>query len=170
MSDSQSNKILATVEAKDFIGRESETETLLRRADGEANSGGLLLLSAPAAGATELLKQVYDRLFSAQSRAIPFYFAVRKADKTAKNCAVRFLHAFIAQTVAFRHQEPKIFDASPDIGELAELAAPDDAHWIDRLTTAARRQTASELDTDFAFVKNCLSAPLRAAAHGANFS
>ncbi len=159
---------MATVEAKDFIGRTRETEMLLRRADGEAESGGLLLLSAPHAGATELLKQIYDRLFSGQSQVIPFYFAVRKSDKTAKNCAVRFLHAFIAQTIAFRHQEPKIFDAAPDIRELNELASPDDAHWIDRLTNAARLQPSSELDTDSAFVKNCLSAPLRAAAHDAN--
>ncbi len=168
MSDSPSNKILATVEAKDFIGRTRETEMLLRCANGEAKSLGLLLLSAPAAGATELLKQIYDQLFSGQSQMIPFYFAVRKSDKTAKSCAVRFLHTFIAQTVAFRHQEPKIFDAAPDIAELAELAAPDDAHWIERLTIAARRQPSSELNTDLAFVKSCLSAPLRAAAHGAN--
>ena len=167
MSDSPQNEILATVEAKDFIGRTRETEMLLRRADGEAKAAGLLLLSAPATGATELLKQIYDRLFSEQSQLIPFYFAVRKSDKTAKNCAVRFLHAFIAQTVAFRHREPKIFDHAPDIRELNEFIAPDDAQWVDRLTNAARRQLSSELDTDLAFVKNCLSAPLRAAAHGA---
>ena len=158
-------KILATVSASDYISRTSEMETLLRHARGETKSRGLLLLSAPATGASELLKQIYDRLFSVQSAAIPFYFAVKESDKTVKNCAARFLQTFIAQTVAFRHQNKKIFDVSPDISELAELAVPDDKLWIDRLIAVS--QSESRLNDERAFIKSCLSAPLRAAAYGA---
>jgi len=159
-------RILATVSANDFIGRTRETETLLRHANGETKSRGLLLLSAPGAGASELLKQIGDRLFSGQSAMIPFYFAIRESDKTATNCAARFLQTFIAQTVAFRRQDRAIIDISPDIFELAELARPKDGNWINRLV--AVYQTESRLNDDRAFLRSCLSAPLRAAADGAN--
>jgi len=166
MSDSHSKKILASINAEDFVGRARETETLQRHARGETKSPGLLLLSAPAVGASEILRQTYDRIFREQNGAIPFYFAVKESDATAKNCAVRFLKTFIAQTVAFRHRDARIFDASPDVCELAELATPDDAHWINRLVAAC--QNESRLNDDRAFVRSCLSAPLRAAAYGAN--
>ena len=165
MSNSQSNKILATINAEDFIGRACELDTLRRHARGETKSPGLLILSAPAAGASEILKQTYDRLFREQNETIPFYFAASESDVTAKDFAARFLQTFIAQIVAFRHQEPKIFDASPDLRELVKFAAADDAYWIERLVAS---QNESALNDDRAFVRSCLSAPLRAAAHGAN--
>ena len=166
MSNSQSNKILATVSAQDFIGRTAETEVLLRHAKGESKSDALLLLSAPALGSSELLKQTYDQLFHAHGATIPFYFSVKESDETVKNVALRFLQTFIAQVVAFRLRDPKIYDASPDIYELAELAAPEDNYWIDRLIALCRNESAS--NNDRAFVRSCLSAPLRAAAYGAN--
>lgn len=159
-------KILATVAAKDFIGRERQTETLLRHANGEGKSRGLLVLSAPATGASELLKQTYDRIFSGQSDLIPFYFAVKDSDKTAKNCAVRFLHTFITQITAFRQKDAKIIDVSPDACEIGELAAPEDKSWIDRLITAC--QIENKINDERTFVRNSLSAPLRACAAGAN--
>jgi len=174
MSDSQSNKILAEVSAENFIGRTRETETLLRHAKGESKSRGLVLLSAPAGGASELLKQCYDQIFHAHGETIPFYFSVKKSGATAHDVAVRFMQTFIAQVVAFRHREPKIYDASPDISELAELAAPDDNFWINRLVAVCQNKkesnnfTNNNLNNDREFIRNCLSAPLRAAAYGAN--
>jgi len=128
-------------------------------------SPALLVLSAPAVGASELLKQTYDRHFHEQSETIPIYFAVKDSDRTAKNCAVRFLQTFITQTVAFRHRDPSIIDVAPDVCELGELATAD-SHWIDRLIKTC--QTESRLTNDRAFVRYCLSAPLRAIAAGAN--
>jgi len=165
MSDVQSNKILAAVSAEDFIGRTRETDTLQRHAMGETKSRGLLLLSAPGVGASEILKQTYDRLFREQNDVVPFYFAVQGSDVTAKNCAMRFLQTFIAQIVAFRRQDASIFDASPELAELAELAG-DDGQWIDRLVAACRNESA--LNDDRAFVRSCLSIPFRAAAHSTN--
>jgi len=165
MSDSQTNKILATVNAEDFVGRTHELDALQRHARGETESRGLLLLSAPAAGASELLKQTYDRLFREQSETIPFYFTVKDSDATARNFAARFLQSFVAQSIAFRYREPKIFDVSPDLRELAKLAADADAYWIDRLIACQNEGAPTD---DRAFVRSCLSAPLRAAAHGAN--
>ena len=159
-------KVLATIKAEDFIGRTGETESLLRHASGENSSGGLLLLSAPAVGASEVLGQVYDRLFYEQGDTIPFYFSLNDTDKSAGQFALRFLQTFLQQTVAFRRQDAKILDASPDVCEIAELAVPADGYWIDRTVTTCR--TESKLNDKRSFIRSCLSAPLRAAAHGAN--
>ena len=142
-------------------------QMLACHAKGRSKSGALLLSSAPAAGSTELLKQFYDQIFYAHDETIPFYFSLKESDRTAKSAAARFLQTFIVQIVAFRHREPKIFDAAPDLCELAELAAPEDAHWINRLITLCRAENQST--DDRAFVSRCLSAPLRAAAYGATF-
>ncbi len=161
----QREKILANLSIDDFIGRSRETDALLRRAKGENKVNGLLVLSAPCAGVSELLRQTYDQLFYEQGELIPFYFALRKSDKTARQSAVRFLQSFLQQTVAFRRQDSKILDAACDVCELSELALPSDGYWIDRLIETC--QTESKLNNELAFVKNCLSAPLRALSNGA---
>ncbi|MCY7346691.1 MAG: ATP-binding protein [Pyrinomonadaceae bacterium] len=163
--DSNYKKILATDAPADFVGRTPELDALRRHAGGANQARGLLFLSAPAVGASEILKQTYDRLFHEKGDVVPFYFAVQESDKTAKNCAARFLNAFIAQIIAFR-QDAQILDVALDLGEVAEHAAPEDAEWIERLVAAC--QSENRLDNDRAFVRNCLSAPLRAAAEGAN--
>lgn len=165
MDDLQPAKILSAVSAEDFIGRTQELEALLRRAKGESAARGILLLAAPGVGASELLRQTYDRLFHRQNETIPFYFALRKSDKTAKNAARRFLQTFLQQTVAFRRQDSRILDAAPEVSELAEIAIPGDGYWIDRL--AAVSEDENTLNDDRAFARSCLSAPLRAAAHDA---
>ena len=158
-------KILSAVAPESFIGRTGEFDTLLRHAKGEGEARGLLLLSAPALGASELLRQTYDQLFYEQGDAIPFYFSVKKSDKTAKSAALRFLQTFLQQTVAFRRQDAKILDSSPDVCEISQLAIPSDGYWIDRLVETCR--TESRLNDDRAFIRNCLSAPLRANGRGA---
>ncbi len=161
----QREKILANLSNDGFVGRSRELETLLRHAKGDGNLPGLLLLSAPCTGVSELLRQTYDRLFYEQGEIIPFYFALRKSDQSAKKAATRFLQSFLQQTVAFRRQDSKILDASCDVCELAELALPSDGYWIDRLIETC--QTESKLNDELAFIKNCLSAPLRALTKGA---
>lgn len=161
----QRKKILSSVQPGNLIGRSRELDMLLRHAKGESTSRGRLLLSAPFAGASELLRQVYDQLFFEQSGAIPFYFALRKSDGTANKAALRFLQAFLLQVVAYRRRDTKILDSSPDISELAEIAVPADGYWIDRLIETSH--DTSGLNDERAFIKEALSAPLRAAAHGA---
>jgi serine/threonine-protein kinase RsbW len=164
MSDLRREKILSNLETEEFVGRSRELDALLRHAKGEGKTNALLLSSAPGFGASELLRQAYDQLFYEQGEVIPFYFALRKSDKTARATATRFLHSFLQQVVAFRRQERKILDAAGDVCELAEIAPPGDGYWIDRLIETC--QIESRLNNDSAFVKTCLSAPLRALANG----
>lgn len=160
-----SEKVLTTFAAEDFIGRTHELNALLQHAKGEASKRGLLLFSAPSVGVSELLKQTFDQLFLQQTDTIPFYFALKKSDKTAKQAAIRFLQTFLQQTVAFRRKDASILRASPDVCELAELAIPSDGYWIDRLVATC--QTESRLNDERSTVRNCLSAPFRAFSNGA---
>ncbi|MEP7036888.1 MAG: ATP-binding protein [Acidobacteriota bacterium] len=159
------SKILSTLSREDFIGRNSELDALILHATNENQNHGLLLLSAPALGVSELLKQTYDLLFSKQTDVIPVYFALEKSDKTAAQAALRFLQTFLQQSVAFHRWNAKILNASPDVCELSELALPFDGYWIDRLIEICEKE--SKLNNDRAFINNCLSAPLRALANGA---
>ena len=161
----QRTKILSLLPAEDFIGRTTETDEILRHAKKTEQNFGLLLLSKPANGVSELLWQVYDQLFYEQGEIIPFYFSFSKNDQTAEQVARRFLQTFLLQTVAFRRGDAKLLNASPEICELAELAVPEDGYWIDRLVTAC--DTNSRLKDERSFVRQALSAPLRANAHGA---
>lgn len=159
------NKIFARADSADFVGREAELDRLLRHAKGKSGANGLVLLAVPSAGTSELLRQTYDRLFDEQEDVIPFYFEIRSSDGSAENAARRFLLEFLLQTVAFRRRDAKIIDISPEIDEIAELAAPSYGHWVDRLVEIYHRGT--ENDRERSFVRNCLSAPLRAAIHDA---
>ena len=162
-----SERITATIESADFIGRRGELDALRRHADGETKSNALLLLSVPSGGASELLKQIYDALFQEQGAAIPIYFAVNEADKSAKGCAKRFLNVFLTQFAAFRRSDARILQGSPNLTELVELAAPEDVEWIKRLV--ANCQIDEDSGDDRACMRGCLSAPMRAAATGAKF-
>ncbi len=155
---------MASVLEEDFIGRTRELDKLLHHGKGKTKSHGLLLLSAPAIGASELLRQIFDHFFFKQNETIPFYFSLESSDKTIKQTASRFLQTFLQQVVAFRRKDEKILDASPDIDELAQLAVASDGFWIDRLIASCRSENV--LNDERLFIKNCLNAPLYAAAHG----
>lgn len=157
-------KILATIPTSDFIGRAREIDALLRHAAGKNRSSAFLLLSAPALGVSEILRQTYDRLFLAQDETIPIYFSLKRSDKNAKKTAIRFLRAFLQQTVAFRRKDARILDFAGDLDELSRLAVPSDGFWIDRLIETLSGENPSD---ERVFVRNCFGAPLRALASGA---
>ena len=163
MKQSLNDKILAKCGNGEFIGRNDELDRLLRHASGEGPNG-LVLLHAPSAGASELLRQTYDRLFIGDG-VIPFYFEIRSSDGSLRSTALRFVREFLTQAVAFRRRNKRILDSSPELFELAQLAIPSDGYWIDRLIETLDGE--STLDDDRSFVRNCLSAPLRANGHGA---
>ncbi len=166
MSNIEQTKILSSVDAEDFIGREGEIDKLLRHAKGESDNSGMLILSSPGQGLSELLRQTYDQLFYEQSKTIPIYFEVKTSDKTLKDCAVRFLQNFLGQIVAFRRNDARIIDSSPDICEVSELSVPADGVWFENLVNTCTRE--SELNNESAFIRQALSASMRAFANDVN--
>lgn len=161
MAGSNHTKIFAGRPAVDFIGRESEIERVLAHARSDSGSDGVLVLATPGAGASELLRQTYDRLFHEQREIIPFYFTIRPSYSSARELAEDFLHDFIRQLVAFRRHDSAIVRSAAGLEELAELSLSVSGIWIDRLITTARNSSDGR-----AFLRTCLSAPIRAAANG----
>lgn len=161
MAGSNHTKIFAGRPAVDFIGRESEIERVLAHARSDSGSDGVLVLATPGAGASELLRQTYDRLFHEQREIIPFYFTIRPSYSSARELAEDFLHDFIRQLVAFRRHDSAIVRSAVGLEELAELSLSVSGIWIDRLITTARNSSDGR-----AFLRTCLSAPIRAAANG----
>lgn len=166
MQETTRTKILSQLETEDFIGRTRELDEILRHAKEEGNKQGLLILSAPFVGLSELLRQTYDQLFYEQGEVIPVYFSFSQNDQTAEQIARRFLQTFLLQVVAFRRNAANLLNSAPDICEISEIAVPADGHWIDRLISSC--EINSHLKDKRAFVKQAFSAPLRAKAHGAN--
>lgn len=160
------NGIFARVEPTNFVGRAAELDRLLKHARGERAANGLALLAVPSAGASELLRQAYDHLFAAHESTIPFYFELKPSDVTVKNTARRFVFEFLLQAVAFRRGDAGMLNLSPKIDEIAELSSPSDEAWVAKvLETYHSYDSATD---ERSFVRNCLSAPLRAAASNAN--
>ncbi|HVS82814.1 MAG TPA: ATP-binding protein [Pyrinomonadaceae bacterium] len=152
-------RILANVTRDEFIGRDAELRQLVSQSSRPGDSGGLLLLGAPNVGASELLRQAYDELFSRRGEAIPIYFAFGRASLGA---ARSFFQSFIQQYIAYRRVDPALCEASLTFHDLVELALPTDYELISELIEGFERERAS---TDpSALVSFCLSAPQRVAA------
>jgi serine/threonine-protein kinase RsbW len=165
MKKRSEHSILATVEPGQFVGRSQEFDRLTTFARA-SDPSGLDLLCAPGAGASELLKQVFDGLFREDDGVVPFYFSLKRSERDPGETARRFLLEFLTQTVAYRRQDPSIIDSAPDLHELAQLAPPADGLWIDRLVEATHGK--GDADDDRSFVRSLLSAPARAVANGVN--
>ncbi|HEX8178010.1 MAG TPA: hypothetical protein VF525_00565, partial [Pyrinomonadaceae bacterium] len=158
-------RVLGRLAPDNFVGRSADLRALTELALPTSEGRGLIMLAAPAAGASELLRQTYDRLFQQRGGATPIYFAWARHDQTAATAARRFLHTFLTQLVAHRRDEPSLVHAPPPLRDLIDLSAPQDYEWIERLIDSFER--ARDSDDQRALVRLCLSAPQTAAARGA---
>lgn len=160
----QRTRFLSKVDNAEFIGRERELEALIRHAGPDRITRGMLVLSPPSCGGSELLRQFYDRMFSNSEGPVPIYFAFSRSDRNIRRAGERFVREFLRQFVSFRRQDENLLTISSDIEELAQTALPSDGVWIDRLLIAFRME--ARLNDETAFVDTCFTAPMRAAANG----
>ncbi len=158
-------RVLGRIASAQFVGRGDELRRIENLARPAAGGHSLLVLAAPLAGASELLRQAYDRLFDERGGASPIYFALSRSDQTVVRAARRFLHTFLVQLVAHRRHEPDLLAAPPTFRELLELVAPSDYEWAERLVQSHER--ARDERDERALLRLCLSAPQQAAAKGA---
>ncbi|MCM3902032.1 MAG: ATP-binding protein [Pyrinomonadaceae bacterium] len=157
--DKIARRILGRVGADEFVGRADELQQIVSHPSNSVEARGLLLLMAPSAGVSELLRQSYDQLFNRREDIVPIYFAPTRAGTTAVSAAIEFLNTFLRQYVAFRRNEPSLCEASITLNDLVQLAAPADLEWIERFVEAYNRERFG--NDDRAFVRFCLSAPQR---------
>src|SRR2546430_12398461 len=98
-------RILATVGRGDVVGREAELQQITLRASRIVERRGLVLLAAPDVGASELLRQAYDQLFSRRGESVPLYFAFKRGEAIT-NSARRLFQSFLQQYIAYRRAGP----------------------------------------------------------------
>jgi serine/threonine-protein kinase RsbW len=164
-SPKQVRRILGRVKRTEFVGRTAELERLVSHAS-QAEAGrdvaGLLVLLAPLAGVSELLRQTYDQLFNDQGHVVPVYFSLPASDTTCVSAAIEFLNAFLAQYIAFRRNEPSIAQASLTLNDLIQLAPIADLDWIQELVEAYKQQRFSNDEREL--IRFCFNAPRRVPA------
>jgi serine/threonine-protein kinase RsbW len=169
-SNELDRQILGRVKRDEFIGRSAELERLVARATrangwpsfGEARA--LLILLAPLAGVSELLRQTFDSLFNRREAVVPIYFALPQTESTAVSAAIEFLNTFLRQYIAFRRDDPALCQASLTLNDLVKLApTPADLARIEELVADYNQQRFGE---DKEVVRFCLTAPERVLADG----
>jgi serine/threonine-protein kinase RsbW len=152
-------QILGRVAPGEFVGRAAELRQIVSHPYRLGEPRALLLLLAPSAGVSELLRQAYDQIFNQRGEVVPIYFALTRLETTAVSAAIEFLNTFLLQYVAFRRDEPELCEASLPLNELLHLAPPADYEWMERLIEAYDRERFSK--DDRALIRLCLGAPQR---------
>lgn len=158
-SHDEMRPILGRVRRQEFVGRTSELKRLVAAAMQEREARGLLILSAPMSGASELFRQTFDQLFNARANVVPIYYALPQGDATAVSAAIEFLNTFLLQYVAFRRDEPSLCQLSLTLNEMVQLAPTADIDWIEDLVNDYNQQRFA--DDDRELVRLCLTAPRR---------
>ncbi len=161
----KAKRIMARVAPENFVGRAEPLRELTALAAHHTSPRNILLLAAPQAGASELLRQAFDTLFTQRGGASPIYFTFARSDRTAANAARRFLQTFILQLVAHRRAEPTLVAAPPTPRALLDLAGPSDYALVERLIETSERAVAE--GDELSFVRFCLGAARQAADAGA---
>ena len=158
-------RILGRIAPENFVGRSEHLREITALAPSTSMHRGLLVHAAPAAGASELLRQSYDKLFPQRGIASPIYFAFTRQEQTVEAAARRFLHTFLSQLIAHRRGDASFVNAPPALRDLIDLADPADYEWVERLVMTYER--AREGRDELALVRLCFGAPVLAAARGA---
>ena len=94
---------ISTLREKDFLGRSEELSDLYRRSlDVERGiARRILLAGARGIGKTELLSQLYNRLFWTQDKVAPFYYSANNAILCAADFSKDYFTQFFRQRLAF---------------------------------------------------------------------
>ena len=156
-------RILANIGRDDFVGRDAELQQITHRASRIVERRGLVLLAAPDVGASELLRQAYDQLFSRRGESVPLYFAF-KGGEAITNSARRLFQSFLQQYIAYRRVDSRLCDASLTLHDLLELALPGDYELISELIESFDRERAGGDEQDL--MRFSLNTPRRLIAAG----
>ena len=151
----------------DFVNRDRELEQLRRLADFAAGPAAYnVIVDGPRGiGKTELLKQLYGRLFRENKGAIPFYYPFQRATLQPGSFSKDYVHRFVRQVLAFVRREPGLVDnAGLPVSRLIPSASEAGLEWllemVDNFSALRADAEAYEL------VAAAVSAPQSAAARG----
>jgi anti-sigma regulatory factor (Ser/Thr protein kinase) len=147
---------------KDFIGRHDELAGLSKRVlQADTATAQSVVLSGPRGiGKTELLKQVFGRLFWKQDRVAPFYYAVNPALLSAAAFSKTYLIGFLCQRLAFENKEQAlVYHEGTSLDRLSALAEERDAVWAKEIIDQYEQSSGDPVNA----LRIALAAPHRSA-------
>lgn len=117
---------------KKYFNRNNELETLQGIAS-EAKAGdasSIFLSGKPGTGKTELLRQLFNRLFTHQDNAIPFFYSVSTSFVSAEDFSRDYICRFLLQGLAFLNKERSLLDTEVYyLEDIVQLAKEKEAQW-----------------------------------------
>jgi hypothetical protein len=139
----------SALQEKDYIGRQEELAALTKRVTvPQGDTAQSAVLSGPRGmGKTELLKQLFGRLFWRQKRVAPFYYTVNAALLSAEAFSRSYLTRFLCQRLAYQKKEQALLyldgislaDASSLLEERGET-------WASEILSQYERSSGDPLD------------------------
>jgi len=148
--------------SKFFFGRESELERLHEVASkaqgGDASS--VFLSGRLGVGKTEILRQLFNRLFWAREGVIPFFYTINKAFVSIEDFSRDYLSKFILQALAFLKREPSLVNATfYPLNDLLDLVRDSEAQWtMEIINNYLRLRKSKDMESLFL---SAISAPYR---------
>ncbi len=146
----------------DFVGRREELDSLSRKVFlADKGLGQSVVLSGPPGiGKTELLKQLFSRLFWKQDHVVPFYYSVNHALLSAAAFSRDYLTRYLCQRLAFEKKEQFFFYLEGiSIDGLSVLIEEREAVWARDILDRFLRSSDNPVEA----LKVAISAPHRSA-------
>lgn len=148
------SRVLSRLTRHEFVGRDAD----LRRVCGLAQaSSNALLLGAPKAGKSELLRQCFDHLFNERGQVVPFYYGLRNSSADPEAFARDYFSQALAQFLAFRSGDPKLISGNMPLAVIARASLPDDHAWVSALVDSFIQATNS--GDESLLMRSALSTP-----------
>lgn len=162
MSDTSSAQILSRLSRDGFVGREAELRKVRDLAQDRCSSIALLL-GAPGAGKSEILRRAFDCLFNEHGQVIPFYFAVKRSSVDPDGFAREYFSQALAQFLAFRSNNSRLISGNDPLSVVARAAPPQDHPWVTSHIDSFVRTLES--GDESLILRSALSTPAAAASY-----
>jgi len=122
------------------------------------------MLGAPRAGATEILRKSFDRLFNDFGDVLPFYYVFRRSCLDPVRFARDYFSQFLAQFVAFRRNDPTVIATADEPGAVTNRAVPAEDYLFVRSIVDGFSRALQAEDTAL-LLRTAFCLPGAAAAH-----
>jgi serine/threonine-protein kinase RsbW len=137
------------LQEKDFIGRQNELAALTQRVTlaqgGTARSA--VLSGHRGMGRTELLKQLFSRLYWRQGRVAPFYYKVNPALLSTEAFSRNYLTRFLCQRLAYQKKEQDLLHLDGiSLADTSSLLEERGETWACEILNQYERSAGDPLD------------------------
>jgi len=139
----------SALQEKDHFGRQEELAALTKRvtlAQGETAQSAVLS-GRRGMGKTELLKQLFGRLFWRQRGAVPFFYTVNTALLSVEVFSRNYLTRFLCQRLAYQKKEQALLHLDGiSLADVSSLLEERGETWASEILNQYERSTGDPID------------------------